>query len=232
VHFSPFIAGQFAGFTETCGGLGIAQVEVTVSGPKAHSERVDCSFGQIKIPSLPAGSYTATARAYNAAGGAISRGMAQVAFTVGSGDQNVTIDWPWQDFVQSYTGTFYFAILWGGADRCAAAMPPVVKHRLRLERDDEVLSGTTDVGDAIDGQSTGNCRDANQTFAQAVVGLPWGPARLTVWGEDAAGQTLFRGGFDTFVGAGASNPTLSFDVPSILPDAGPTDAPLPPDGGL
>lgn len=232
VHFAPFIAQQFAGFTESCGGLEIAQVEVTLTGPKPHSERVDCSFGQIKVSALPPGAYSATAKAYDSSGAAISRGMAHVDFTVGEADQDVYIDWPWEDFTRSYNGTFFFKVLWGGATRCAEASPAVVKHRLRLERAGQALAGMTDSGDAIDGSATGTCRDGAEARAQAVVGLGWGPVKLVVSGEDATGRTTFRGSFDSFVGAGASNPVMTVDVPSILPDAGPVDAPPAADGAL
>jgi cysteine-rich repeat protein len=228
VHFAPFIAEQFPGFNETCLGLEIAQVEVSIAGPRAHSQRVDCAFGQIKVSGLPAGSYTATAVAFDAAGTAISRGLARVDFTVGDADQNVNVAWPWEDFTRGYSGTFYFKVLWQGATRCQEAA--VTQQRLRLERDGQPLAGTTQSGDPIDGSATGTCRDGAEGLSQAVVALGWGPARFVVSGEDDAGRTMYQGSFDTFVGAGVANPTLTFDVPSILPDAGPVDA-APADGG-
>ena len=227
VQFASFIAEQFFdGFVETCSGLEIAQVEVTVTGPVTRTERVDCNFGQIKLSSLPAGTYVATALAFDGAGAAISRGLARADFAVGAGDLNVSIGWPFEDFTRSYSGTFFFRVLWGGADRCAEAVPAVTRQRLILARDGLPLGG-------VDGSATGPCRDGADSLSQAVVNLPWGPARFTVSGEDDTGRTLFQGSFDTFVGAGLSNPPMAVDVPSILPDAGPVDAPPEPtvDGG-
>ena len=53
--------------------------------------------------------------------------------------------------------------------------------------------------------------------------VPFGRAQLTVSGRDSGGTEWFRGTFETFVGAGVSNPVLTFDVPSTI-DAG-VDAP-------
>ena len=44
------------------------------------------------------------------------------------------------------------------------------------------------------------------------------------WRSDSGGAEMFRGTFDTFVGAGNSNPILTFDVQSTI-DAG-IDAPI------
>ena len=43
--------------------------------------------------------------------------------------------------------------------------------------------------------------------------VPFGPATFLVQGFDTTGTNSFRTSFETFVGAGINNPTLTFDVP-------------------
>ena len=54
--------------------------------------------------------------------------------------------------------------------------------------------------------------------------VPFGPAELTATGIAAEG-IAFHHTFDTFIGAGISNPTLTFDVTNPPTDAG-VDAPM------
>ncbi len=86
------------------------------------------------------------------------------------------------------------------------------------------LAGMTLDGTPLDGSMVGPCRDGGGGTSQAVLGLDWGPAQLTVTGEDDSGTVLYSKTFDTFVGAGLSNPTAELDVPSLAPDAGVADA--------
>ena len=76
----------------------------------------------------------------------------------------------------------------------------------------------------IDGTQPVTCVASGLGMAEAVETLPFGPARIAVVGRTAGGAEMFRGTFDTFVGAGTSNPVLTFDVPSTI-DAG-IDAPI------
>ena len=234
IHFSPFIAKQFPDFPgDSCSGLEVETVEVTVTGPRSVTERSDCLLNQIKIASLPDGNYTATGKAFDRQGAALTRGLAQLQFTVAGQTQNVDIDWTYEDFLKSYTGTFYFQLKWGGAAKCAEAAQPVVRQRLRLERNGVPSTAMLPSGEKLDGSNTGACYDGST--ALAAVGIPWGPVRFTVTGEDAGGTALYRKAFDTFVGAGIVNQTITYDVPSLLPDAGPADAGVAdaraPDGG-
>ncbi len=233
IHFSPFIARQFPDFKgDSCSGLEIDTVEIAIAGPRTMTQTVDCDLIQLKVSSLPDGAYTATARAFDASGAAITRGMASVGFTVAGETQDVHLDWPYEDFTRSYRGTFFFHVMWGGARTCAGAVPPVARQRLRLERGGVPVTGTVQTGEPLDGSATGACRDGGAPLAQAATNLVWGPARFTVTGEDEAGEALFQKSFDTFVGAGIVNLPIEYDVPSLLPDAGPVDVDAGvPDGG-
>ena len=70
------------------------------------------------------------------------------------------------------------------------------------------------------------CTGAAPPVAEQALRLERGGVPLT--GLDGAGLAQFRRTFDTFVGAGAANPELVFDVNSLAPDAMPPDA-SPPD---
>ena len=82
----------------------------------------------------------------------------------------------------------------------------------------------------------GDCRSLGEEFPQSALEVPWGPYVFTVVGLDGGGETQFEETFDTFVGAGVSNPEMDFVVDSLTPDAGVPDAGVAdagvPDAGL
>ena len=83
------------------------------------------------------------------------------------------------------------------------------------------------VGTPLNGSAEGDCLAADPTveqFPQSALMVPFGAATFTVEGLDAARDVQFSETFDTFVGAGISNPELVFDVASTAPDAGVPDA--------
>ena len=45
--------------------------------------------------------------------------------------------------------------------------------------------------------------------------LPFGPATLTISGEDATNAVVFEQTYDTFIGAAKNNPTITFDVEAV-----------------
>jgi len=230
VHWT-LVATEFLPFDgETCDGIGATAVAISLTGPTTMTQRVDCSAYQFKFSSLPMGEYAVRAMAFDAAG-ALTRGMASTTFTVADASQSVYVDFPFADFVKTYQGTYFFKTAWDGAVKCGDATPKVINERLLMERGGVALAGTTTDGVPIDGTKAGPCRDGGGAASQAVRDLDWGPAQITISGEDGAGNTLYRKRFDTFVGAGESNPSADFDVPSILPDAGVPDA-APPDAAL
>jgi len=227
-----FVTDEYPGFTgETCQGVNVSTVQLTLTGPKPMTKSGACSDGQVKLSSLPAGTYRVDGAAFDPAGTTVTRGLSSKSFTVAGASQDVYLDFSYADLVRPYTGTYYFKTRWGGAASCATASPPVVKERVRLERGGAPLGGMTGDGVPLDGSSTGPCRDFNDT-SQFANGLAWGPASITITGEDGAGTVLYHQTLDTFVGAGIANPTAEIDVASIAPDAGVADAPIPfPDAG-
>lgn len=87
IHWS-FIRSQFPGFDgESCEGVRAAKIEIALTGPKNVTQRETCSFSQIKLSSLPLGSYQVSAMAYDAKGVALTRGLAIAHFTAAGSDQ-------------------------------------------------------------------------------------------------------------------------------------------------
>ena len=138
----------------------------------------------------------------------------------------MTVKVPYTAWTMSYTGTFLFRLTWGGQP-CAMATPAVVTQVLTMMAGGQLVTKTDDSGHAPTGTDPEPCVPSSNQFAEFIDGLPFGPATLQVVGEDGSGSAVFANLFQTFVGAGKSNPTLDFDMP--LPDAGVPDAP--PDAG-
>jgi hypothetical protein len=76
------------------------------------------------------------------------------------------------------------------------------------------------MGQKLDGTDPEPCRALTEEFPQTAKELPFGPATLVVEGKDPGGNMKYTKSFDVFVGAGLSNPTLTFDVPAPPVDAG------------
>jgi cysteine-rich repeat protein len=231
VHWQ-FVATEFPGYPgANCSGLEASRVDLMLTGPKIVMTTASCSDAQVKLSSLPLGDYTIKAAAFDAIGNALTLGHATKTFTAGGQSQNVFIDFPFEDFTHAYTGTFYFTTKWSGATTCDGATPPVAKERVRLERGGVALAGATHDGTPLDGSQTGACHDFDLASAQFANDLAWGPAMLTVTGEEADGTVAFTQTTQTFVGPGLSTFIAQVDVPSILPDAGVPDAPIADAGG-
>jgi hypothetical protein len=93
---------------------------------------------------------------------------------------------------------------------------------VKLTVNGALSTATTTDGEKLDGSAPVTCYEMAQP--QNAMNLPFGKATFEVTGysDDAATMEAFKKTFDTFIGAGTFNPTLTFDVP--LPDAMPPDA--------
>jgi len=221
---------------DSCFDMGVTQVDVEIRHT-SNSEAVftaseTCGFKQVTFLDIPPGDYLARVSPLDIDGELKTNAVIEQLFTISTQDVEVTVNIPFDQWKDSYTGTFFFRLHWGamGVD-CSAAGPAVAKHRLKLERDGTSVSQRTDVGDRLDGTMPGNCRSLSEQFPQSVLELPWGPYVFTVQGLDSGGETQFEKTFDTFVGAGVSNPEMDFIVDSLTPDAGVPDAGTP-DAGV
>ncbi len=224
---------------DSCTDLGASKVEVDLTDAmgKVTTQTESCDFAQSSFIGLEDGDYTIAITPTDSGGTSIVNapitGMVTAA-TAGM-TQSVTIDVPYTAWTGTYTGTFLFRLSWGGMS-CAQASPPVAMQILKLTMvgNGQTVTGLTDSGQRLDGTDPEPCRALTDQFPQSSLMLPFGPATLVVEGRDPGGQMKYQKSFDTFVGAGISNPTLTFDSPGPMPDAGvdaPPDAPIdaPPD---
>jgi cysteine-rich repeat protein len=212
---------------DSCTDLRVITVEVTVDGPVTETMSDSCSLRQVVFQGIPAGTYTVRVKPLDINGDLMIDAPIELSTDLGPGTM-IEIDVPPDRWLRSYTGTFFFRILWGGQD-CDDASPPVTQHRLTLEQGGSPVSVTTENGDPLDGSGPGACQLFSAEFPQSALMVPFGAATFTIEGLDSGGTPQFRESFDTFVGAGISNPELHFDVNSLAPDAGVPDAG--PDGG-
>ena len=210
---------------DSCTDLGVSQVEVDLTDAKGKvtTQKVSCDYAQVTFVGLVAGDYTITMTPLDAGGASLIN--APISGMVTASDQAVetTMYVPWDAWTQPYTGTFLFRVSWGGQS-CAAAMPAVQKQALELMIGGNVVAAMTDSGEKLDGMDWVPCRALTDEFPQSVTMLPFGPATLVVEGKDAMDNMKFTHSFDVFVGAGISNPTVTYDVPAPAIDAG-VDAP-------
>lgn len=212
--------------SDTCSELGVAMVRVEVGGigdPTAYDIReVQCPEGQATFSDLLVMSYDVLVTPLDAEGNAMikdgmpGRGTVDAA---GPGARTeTTVNVQYESWARTYTGQFLFKLTWLGASCAPNGTGVVTQHALTLTVNgnvvaqrtmnpaDQPLDGTTDIACV---PSTG--------MPLTVQGVPWGPATLRVFGKDDADTVLGDHTFETFVGAGMFNPTLTFDTPA---DAG------------
>jgi cysteine-rich repeat protein len=235
------LANEAPMFNQNCTGVQASKIQLVLNGPDAMTQpqtiKNGCTDFQYPFGGLKPGSYTITATLFDATGAALTKGMTSANFTITNADVEVDLDFQLGDFSMSYMGNYFFRTKWGGADTCTGAMPPVTQQIVKLEEGGSLVAmAKTDNGEPADGVTPGPCRAANMSveeFPQKINMIPWGPAKITVTGLDSGGTPQFMKSFDTFVGAGISNPEIILDVQSLAPDAGPMpDAPIAaPDAG-
>jgi hypothetical protein len=214
-------------FNETCLGVGADLVKLEISGARAVSETFACQDGQTILMGLPVGDYTITATLLEeddltGERTPLTGGQTTSEFSFDETDVTADVIFAFGDFLRGYRGSYYFKASWAGTRMCAQANPPVARVRVRLERDRQPLGGMTSDGMPLDGSATGSCKDFMGSPYLAN-DLPWGPATISVSGLDVGDREQFAGSWDTFIGAGRSNPEFQFDVDSLglAPDAGP-----------
>jgi hypothetical protein len=215
------------GFTgDTCLDVGATKVRVATTGPTAVSQDVNCGDGQAVFQTLSAGAYTFAVTPLAGDGSALVKAPATAMAAAGGSATTVNVNVPWDSWVNTYTGTLLFRLTWAKAS-CSAATPPIKTQAMTLTASNgQVVTQVTDMGQKLDG-TAGPCRESTDQFPQSALGLPFGPATFLVVGKDLAGIEQFRHTFDTFIGAGTNNPTLTYDLPGpdAMIDAGVADAP-------
>ncbi|MBA3395390.1 MAG: hypothetical protein H0T89_22270 [Deltaproteobacteria bacterium] len=211
---------QWGFLADTCLDLGVTMVRVeaiNVADPAAYF-MLDkgCGEGQATFLRLPEGTYDIAVTPLDETGApavsAPARG--QVVAGLPGAPIETTINVPHDVWTRAYTGTFLFKLSWNGM---ACEPAAVATQTLKLMIDGAVVNERLDNNQKLDGTDDKPCRSFTEPFAQFVADLPFGPATIAVTGKDIDGLTKFDHEFETFIGVGQNNPTITFDLP--LPPA-------------
>lgn len=216
--------------SDACSDLGAASVLVEVAHVDdptiADAMQKPCGEGQLTFIDLPVGTYTIAVTPLDINDAPLVTAPVTAQGLAGSSNANteITVDVPYTSWARTYSGQFLFKLSWAGAS-CELASPPVSSQVLTLTIGGQVVTARTDTNQKLDGTDPAPCRPLGE-LAQFVQQLPFGPAKLHVVGTGQnASDVLFDHEFDTFVGAGTFNPTITFDVPAPPPPDAGVDAP-------
>jgi len=195
-------------------GVGKVAVDVVDANGFATSLRDDCGVAQATFSGLAPGDYDVYVMPLDVNGNPILANPAHGTVTAGTvqAPANVTVNVPWDAWPPGQTGTFLFRISWGGLS-CDMASPAIKNQQLTLTVNGVVQNIMTDDGEMLNGMDKKPCKMLTDNFPQSALNVPFGPATLLIEGYDATDMMRFSKQFDTFVGAGITNPTLTFDVP-------------------
>jgi hypothetical protein len=228
---------QWGFLSDTCIDMGASTVHVdmvnTADPTITDASDSPCGNGQAVFSGLPAGMYNVSITPLDGDGNSIVKMPTPggpVAAGMSGADTMVSVNVPYQAWSNSYTGTYFFRLTWGGMS-CELATPPVAKQVLTMTAGGAAVTALTDTGQKLDGTDPEPCRPLSEATAQFVEALPFGPATLLVVGKDSGGSVAFHRRFDTFVGATRNNPTIMLDVATDAPTDSPPDVPpdSPPD---
>jgi hypothetical protein len=196
--------------------VGRVAVDVVDADGFATSGVESCGNAQAVFSGLAPGEYTVYVMPLDRDDQPLLVAAAMGKVTAGTvGDnRDVTVNVAWDQWLGGpYTGTFLFRISWGGLS-CEALNPEVKSQKVTLTVNGAVQNIMTDDGQMLNGSDQKPCKKLTDNFPQSALGVAFGPATLLIEGYDATDNVRFSETFDTFVGAGISNPTLTFDVPT------------------
>ncbi len=211
--------------SDSCPDVGASSVRVDVTSiaDPSFTDSLEkaCGEGQLTFIDLPLGQFSFAVTVLDIDGNSLLKQPVTVMGPSGSPGANETREAviPHTAWSRAYTGQFLYRLSWGGMS-CGT----VTQQNLKLTAGGQVVTQTNDRGDKLDGSTDVQCWPLTQQFPQSVMNLPFGPATLEVIGKDDADNVLYSESFETFIGAGTFNPTLTFDVSPPV-DAG-VDAPI------
>ncbi|HEY4056737.1 MAG TPA: hypothetical protein VGM39_09010 [Kofleriaceae bacterium] len=209
--------------SDTCSELNVSTVHVEMTGVEDPTvvQTLDkqCAEGQATFSGLPVQNYTIAVTPLDADGTSLVKNAATGMVAAAGENSTVTanVNVQFELWAQSYTGQFLYQLKWDGKT-CATATPAITMQKVKLTVGGVVSTAMTSDSEKLDGTAF-PCYTNSQP--QSAMNIPWGPATLEVTGIDGSTNEAFKKTFDTFVGAGLFNPTLTFDV---TPDAMPPDA--------
>jgi hypothetical protein len=224
-----FNADAAEGFVQDgCNDTRTSRVSVTLTPGDITLDEM-CSVFRVAFIDLEPGVYTAAVTPLDSDGNSlVTAPVTQQVAALEDDDAEVTVNVPPEAWIGPYTGTFFFTVRFGGVD-CDDAVPPVTSVLITLTVGGTPVAQMTTTGQMLDGSATGPCIPASNPSPISALAVPFGAARIEFEGRDSLGGLQFQRGFDTFVGAGPSNPTLMYDVLTIYDAAPPPDAMPPPD---
>lgn len=217
-----FNADAAPGFTsDGCNDVGSTEVRVDVSGPATASKTGPCPMRQVSFDGLPAGTYTASVTPLDSGGTSLVSSPVVVTFETTAEPntpprEHLVVVPPeqWAN-AMTMTGTYFFMLRWGGMP-CDTATPPVVEQSVTVRIGGVVTTRSTSSTPmySLDGSWTDCVMSVagNGEYAQQ---MPFGAAEVEVVGRSGDGAEVFEGTFETFIGAGVANPTLTLDVPAV-----------------
>ena len=199
---------------DSCTDFGVARVAIDVVDADgfATSGQDNCGNGQAVFSGLVPGDYTVYMMPLDRDGNTLLGAPVVSQVTAGEDNRELTINVPWDSWLAGAdsTGTFLFRISWGGMSCETTA---VKNQTVKLTVNGVVQNLTTDDGQVLNGSDKKPCKRLTDNFPQSVLGAEFGMAQFLIEGFDDTNTMLFSKTFDTFVGAGITNPTLTFDVP-------------------
>lgn len=201
---------------DSCTDLGVSKVAVDMvdSAGSVTSLQADCGNGQINFSGLAEGNYTVYVTPLDAAGNGLVTTPAPGMVTTGPvGDNHeTTVNVPVESWIGPYDGSFLFRISWGGM---SCETTDIKQQVVTLTVNGVVQNVMTDDGEMLNGADKKPCKKLTDEFPQTAKNAAFGMATLEIKGYDATDNMKYSHSFDTFVGAGISNPTLTFDVPTM-----------------
>jgi hypothetical protein len=208
--------------SDACSELNVATVRVEANladGTPVDMMEKTCGEGQLTFLGLAQGAYKFVVTPIDIDGNSlVTAPVTAMGNAAGPGaTSDIPVDVNYPAWSRPYTGQLLFRLKWGGAT-CSAAVPtPVAKQQITLTAGGTVRTESTSIDNVVfqklDGTDVKPCQEFTAAFPQNVMGIPFGPATLLVVGKDAADVVLFQHTFDTFIGAGVFNPTLTYDNP-------------------
>jgi hypothetical protein len=201
---------------DSCVDFGVVKVRVDAQADadgKVTTLIDDCGLSQVTFDGLADGTYTMFVDAEDGDLSSVLSGpvtMDGVAAGQYQADTSATLNVPWTSWVGSFNGTFLYRLSWMGQG-CATATTPVVTQKVTLMQNGVVVPVTTDDGEVLDGTAF-PCYDLGANFPQSAKTVPFGPTTLVIEGLDSTSAVVYTSSIDTFVGAGITNPTITYPI--------------------
>ncbi len=218
--FDAYPDKLFAG--DSCVDFGVNKVRVDAQSDADGTVTTaidECGAGQVTFDGLPNGTYTMFVDPEDFVGNTTVMMPTTAPVIAGQyqADTTTTINVDFMNWLGGpYTGTFLWRFKWGGQS-CAMATKPVVTQVVTITQGGVTSTATASPNSQkLDGADPKPCFAYEENFPQSATSMPFGPASLTVQGLDAASTVVYSSTFDTFIGAGITNPTITYDVPATM----------------